>query len=139
MKVFKILVSLLFFISPVLIKAQIIEKALVFSQVKLVSTSETVPEGKVWKVERVVPKFKYGTKFVGFETSKHVVGEIVIDTERLVVESMTWNDDEITPFASNIKKLFDFPLWLPEGTTLEAGAAYKYISVIEFSVKVTNE
>ena len=87
-------------------------QTLQFSQVLLVSTTQTVPANKVWKVEGVMPVFN-GT----------AINQISINSTNIVVSAVGYT------LSGNA-----FPLWLPAGTTLAAGSNVFRVSVIEFTV-----
>ena len=98
-----------------------------FNQVKLVSTVETVPAGKVWKVEN--PIFAGGQVFVivtysGGSMAYYINGQICY-----IASS---NGSSIT--TNNSPNTLGFPFWLPAGSTLAASTNMRYLSVIEFNV-----
>jgi hypothetical protein len=120
MKIFRVL--LIFFIvliinltQPCGLKAQ---SSLQFNQAILVSTSQTVPVGMVWKVESVIasnqlaPGLAYN---VNAGATKSIV--ILINGSNAYVK--TWDEKNY---------------WLPAGTTLEASTNTLYISVLEFKI-----
>ena len=89
-------------------------QTLQFSRVLLVSTTQTVPANKVWKVESVVP---YSQNSVWHEV---VVNSLISMVGQVgIVQGAVFNT---------------FPMWLPAGTTLAAGQKVNYVSVIEFTV-----
>ena len=89
-------------------------QTLQFSQVLLVSTTQTVPANKVWKVESPLPSWGGGA----------TTNTITIDGNLVVV----------TIGGSSSISGISFPLWLPSGTTLAPGSNIPRISVIEFTV-----
>lgn len=126
-----------------------------FNQVKLVTSSETVPVGKVWKLESVMsPEQRYptsGTTFPSFSRSILVNGNTVTIREEFVNgvalgfngccgggfwmsntgQSTNSNPTHLVRVASDNTKL---PLWLPAGTTVAPVAPVNGMSVIEFNV-----
>ncbi|MEY4605031.1 MAG: hypothetical protein RIT43_2323 [Bacteroidota bacterium] len=98
-----------------------------FNQVKLVSTVETVPTGKVWKVESVT--FSSGLPYIGSSSAGAGSWLIKINSTDQVVKSYSFQSNG--GFA-----VFDaiFPIWLPSGTTLSAHTGVNHVSVIEFNV-----
>jgi hypothetical protein len=126
-----------------------------FNQVKLVTASETVPAGKVWKLESVMsPEQRYptsGTTFPSYSRSILVNGNSVTIREEFVNglalgfngccgggfwmnntgQSTNSNPTHLVRVASDNTKL---PLWLPAGTTLAPVAPVNGMSVIEFNV-----
>ena len=87
-------------------------QTLQFSQVLLVSTTQTVPANKVWKVEGVMPVY-----------NGNAINQISINSTSIVVSTFGYT------LSGNA-----FPLWLPAGTTLAAGSNVFQVSVIEFTV-----
>lgn len=100
-----------------------------FNQVKLVSTVETVPAGKVWKVESVIysggATFQIATYTLG-SMSYFVNGNNCIIANSSNGTSTTNNNAPVTDNA--------FPFWIPSGTTLAAGTNMRYLSIIEFNI-----
>lgn len=115
-----------------------------FNQVKLVSaTSETVPTGKVWKVENVA-----GSRVLQYQISSTSTSDfnpadqaILINGNAVTVTqavatgagSGTGNTSWRASYTYAASPT-DFPLWLPAGTTLAASTNVTYISVIEFNI-----
>ena len=89
-------------------------QTLQFSQVLLVSTTQTVPANKVWKVESYTPNAG------------------IINFHYIVVNS----NNSIVGAVENYIHIYShtFPMWLPAGTTLAAGQNVHFISVVEFTV-----
>jgi hypothetical protein len=138
MKIFRVL--LIFFIvliinltQPCGLKAQ---SSLQFNQAILVSTSQTVPVGMVWKVESVIasnqlaPGLAYN---VNAGATKSIV--ILINGSNAYVK--TWDEKNYVnggAYSAASGTVTDLPLWLPAGTTLEASTNTLYISVLEFKI-----
>ncbi len=109
-----------------------------FNQVKLVSTQETVPTGKVWKVESA--SYNGGAPFANALTSySYVLGgnrgfegimRFAVNGNNIVIAS---NFEHDSGGFSSVQNTV-FPMWLPSGTTLAAGTNVRYLSVIEFNV-----
>lgn len=105
-----------------------------FNQVKLVSTIETVPAGKIWKVESVL----YNTPIVGNgnATIAFSIGtdaSILINGTSIVTRSSRGVN---TSQGGAYYSVWDItlPLWLPSGTTLSSSTGVGNVSVIEFNV-----
>lgn len=82
-----------------------------FSQVKLIgSTTETVPSGKVWKITSVL-------------ASGATIRYININGTSVNMGHSQYGSD-----------ISNFPIWLPEGSTLAAGANVYKISLVEFNL-----
>jgi len=105
-------------------------QSLQFSQVLLVSSLDTVPQGKVWKVSNILPTLD------GSGSSK-----IQVNGHHIVVaftDAGTWTGGGSTMAGYAYEKTYNGlqgPYWLPEGTTLQAGTNVQYISVIEFNIE----
>jgi hypothetical protein len=111
-----------------------------FNQVKLVSTVETVPVGKVWKVESA--SFAGGSVFcVGGPPAGATVycGSQALQNYG-IVGVMSFNINGQTNYISNLThsgistQITPFPFWLPAGSTLAASTNMRYLSVIEFNI-----
>jgi hypothetical protein len=117
-----------------------------FNQVKLVTTSETVPAGKVWKLENYLPSSQLaidlnrqpnqasagGTKnFIVLVNGAQVFLQTTI-TREVGRNDGYWSQDGYATAADY--RIFDAPLWLPAGTTLAASTNVMSLSVVEFNV-----
>ena len=117
-----------------------------FSQVKLVSTQETVPVGKIWKLENYLPNVSLaidlnrlpnqatagGTRnFVVLVNSVPIYLQTNISRE-VGRDDAYWNQQGYA--AVSDFKIFDAPIWFPAGTTLAASTNVGFISVMEFNV-----
>ena len=88
-------------------------QTLQFSRVLLVSSVQTVPANKVWKVESVMPI-----------NQTSIYHQIVVNSTTIIVGTTNYSGSWFNAF----------PMWLPSGTTLAAGSTVFQISVIEFTV-----
>lgn len=111
-------------------------QSLTYSQVKLVSSVETVPANKVWKINNVLPSAGLtdaGTPMSG--SSRHFT--VLINGQTIFMISASWigrwNTSE-SGVATNSHSIGDSPIWLPSGTTLAVGSNVYAISVTEFNV-----
>ena len=99
-----------------------------FSQVKLVTSLETVPVGKVWKIEGVT----FSSGIPGGDGNTWVAhNSIQINGVTTVVRSsvnVQWNGPAYETWQQT------FPIWLPAGTTLATSTGVNYISVLEFNI-----
>ena len=94
-------------------------QTLQFSQVLLIgSNTQTVPAGKVWKVETALPS-------VLNQNAERQLSIIIDNNTVGIGGSINW--------GSNLN-ILDQPFWLPAGTTLAAGQSVFRVSVIEFTV-----
>ena len=93
-----------------------------FNQVKLVGT------GKIWKIESALSSSSLNIS-TGTTSTQNVTTNIVINGTNVVVKS-SWGSS----YASSALETTDLPIWLPAGTTLQAGNNVFRISVIEFNI-----
>jgi hypothetical protein len=99
-----------------------------FSQVKLVGTLETVPVGKVWKVESVMNN---STLQINTGTSSAQNNATLIQLNGVdVLISTTWGSS----YATSAVQSTQLPIWLPQGTTVAAGTNVYRLSIIEFNI-----
>ncbi len=105
-----------------------------FNQVKMVTTLETVPSGKVWKILSAPYKndvigsagsYTYSNPGVEFVQSMNINGDIIY-IQALRVYDGSWRNF--------VGPTCELPLWIPEGTTLQAGTGVRFLSVMEFNV-----
>ena len=97
-----------------------------FSKAKLVSsTADTVPTGRVWKIE----SFLFSRNLCTYPNlSWGEDDKIIVNGDAFVVRAHRID-------AGNIDHFFwkqDLPIWLPSGTIVKADVGVKYISIIEF-------
>jgi len=113
-----------------------------FNQVKLVSTVETVPVGKVWKVESAT--FVGGAPIcIGAGanagcgqhntayTSYQAAMSYLINGSVAYIAHATFGNT--VPQTSSLV-IDPFPFWLPAGTSLASGTNMMHLNVIEFNV-----
>jgi hypothetical protein len=98
-----------------------------FNQVKLVSTVETVPIDKVWKVESVT--YSSGLPYLGSSSAGAGAWVIKINSINQIVKSYNSQSNGGIGVSDS-----SFPIWLPAGSTLEASTGVNFISVIEFNI-----
>lgn len=108
-------------------------QSLTFSRVLLVDVNQqTVPAGKVWKVESIL-----GQRTVSTNTTMHASHDILINgtvinfTNDLSVSRGTGLGVTVGASAESVSMV---PFWLPPGATLAASGNVSFISVIEFTV-----
>ena len=100
-----------------------------FSQVILVTNMQTVPTGKIWKVESYLPTTAKVTSFV--PTSFNItVNGISYPIGHSAYGNVSGNNAEA--WSSEMVNT-SLPLWLPAGATVAAGSGIGLLSVIEFS------
>jgi len=110
-----------------------------FNQVKLVNSSETVPSGKVWKIEGA--SYNGGNVFssaVTYTTHVYAGNRGFDGLMRFLVngESITIPAAYITSVNGTATAVpnYTFPMWLPANTTLAPQTNIVYLNVIEFNV-----
>lgn len=123
----------LFICSSFVVSAQ---NSLGFSQVKLISSLDTVPLGKVWKIE-------------GFVYSQPVVlanqdASILINGIPVAVRSSRYNEPHwiwavccgTGGVSSPQFEIWEQknPIWLPSSSILNIGPGVTFISVLEFEI-----
>jgi hypothetical protein len=104
-----------------------------FNQVKLVSNQETVPNGKVWKVENAI--YSGGTVFCVGQALYQSCG--TSSHSPVIYGLMEFKIDGISnyiPLSNNGLSQSIFPFWLPAGKSLTASTNMRYLSVIEFNI-----
>lgn len=92
------------------------------------STLQTVPAGKVWKIESYTPTSVYGIH--GGIPATH---NIVINGDIKIVgmsAGLNYNYNS----GSHSAVLHSFPIWLPAGSTVIVGAGISSLSVLEFNL-----
>jgi hypothetical protein len=111
------------------------QHTLQFNQVKLVGTVETVPTGKVWKIESVLPNTRLTSAFCwGSSNCGSAQTQTVIMVDGTSVYLAT-SDASGSAYMSNATAaVLNTNIWLPAGTTLAAGTGVFKISVIEFNI-----
>lgn len=102
-----------------------------FSQVKLVSATETVPVGMVWKVTNVMPS----TESVSGTNNLRTVN-IKVNGISIIIKATEFLDTIYSVgVTSSAWTTLSGPYWLPAGTTLAADDNCVYISILEFSTQ----
>jgi hypothetical protein len=105
-----------------------------FNQAKLVSTVETVPAGKVWKVESVLYSQVIQQGAINNLATYHDNAQILINGNSLSIRSVRQVDGGSGGKSGFVWEV-NYPIWLPSGTTLAAGGGVIYLSVIEFNIQ----
>jgi hypothetical protein len=108
-----------------------------FNQVKLVSSLETVPSGKVWKVESCA--YQGGTPICIAPYSLSPCNNVNGSNPIYALQSININSNQIyintlSNNASSLGSSIQFPIWLPAGTTAAAGTNTRFLNVIEFNI-----
>jgi hypothetical protein len=98
-----------------------------FSQVKLVGIQETVPTGKVWKVESVLNNSTLQIN-TGTSSPQNNATSILVNGTSVLI-STSWGSS----YATSAVQSTQLPIWLPSGTTVAAGTNVFRISIVEFN------
>ena len=121
------MVSRILFLFMLIIPFISFSQNLAFSEVKLVSTLETVPEGKVWKITNVLSTLSGS-------------GDVIIKVnDNEIITAFSKSSNGQTGGTGNFHNNHNYfnslegAFWLPSGTTLEAWTNTQYISVLEFN------
>jgi len=102
-----------------------------FSQAKIVSGTETVPNGKVWKLNSFLPTQVYHS---AFGANPRIYSVNINGIDRQVGHSGI--GDSNSQFSSSMS-FIELPLWLPAGTTINPVVSAGYIwgiNIIEFNL-----
>jgi len=97
-------------------------QTLEFSQVLLVSSLDTVPQGKVWKLESALT-----------DCTTHCSASIIVNNVNIYTYVYNASVPGYSTKTAAAHNPTSFPIWLPAGTTLNIGSNVQYISVIEFN------
>jgi hypothetical protein len=108
-----------------------------FNQVKLVTNQETVPVGKVWKVESVI--YNIAPTSTGYQAGSGSCNSSSYESTAIEVAGVPTKVGQGTQPASYSNLVYThtytmLPLWLPAGTTLSGGTCLNKVSVIEFNI-----
>ncbi len=104
-----------------------------FNQAKLITTVQTVPVGKVWKVESA--QYGGGTTFVISNSGPiPIIGTMSITVNAIPIYLNPINTSGSYVYPSILSNGQSFPMWLPAGSTLATGTNTAFINVIEFNI-----
>ena len=114
------------------------QHTLAYNQAILVSNTQTVPQGTVWKVVSLLPSAGAVSNQAYNSPPSATSFTIMVNSNPIsfsTVQSISTNSNTYNNFnytsASGDGKL---PIWLPAGSTLAAGSNIQYVSVLEFLV-----
>lgn len=118
------------------------QKTLQFNQVKLITSVETVPADRVWKVESVIGPRTTVSANIGYTSNPSVPAAhtIQINGTNVDVELSGWGSVAAGSSGNTFVPLFasstitSLPIWLPQNAYIAIGSNVSYISVIEFIV-----
>jgi len=115
-----------------------------FSQVLLITDSDgavEVPEGTVWKLTSALVSDP-GTGFVGSASTTSATQRIQVNGGDVYLFQRVFRFSGASAASSTSTrsqdqsaiKLTEFPIWLPEGSTVATGLNISGVSVIEFTI-----
>jgi hypothetical protein len=110
-----------------------------FGKTKLIdSKTDTVPKGKIWKIESFVYS-KTLADCPGSGATVNISDSIVLNGNKLSVRAqrfagmVDWRNWNTSPSPEFLVWEQKTPMWLPAGTTLASGRGVLYISILEFN------
>ena len=109
-----------------------------FNQVKLVTALETVPVGKVWKIESVI--YNIPSEMSSYQTSGSLsCGVNTFQNFAIEVAGVPTKTGQGVGALqlSNItyaQGYTELPIWLPGGATLSGGPCLNKVSILEFNI-----
>ena len=120
----KKLIFLLLLISPSISFSQ----NLIYNKTLLISTTDTVPQGKAWKVVSVLPSDNLLSTSSSNWSSKTL--QINVNNSNVHIAGSANHPGYRIGYSSSYNPL---PIWLPSGTTISPSNNCHSISVIEFN------
>ena len=129
--------SIVFFVFLICLGMSYAQGNLQFNQVKLVSALETVPAGKVWKIESVI--YNIPQTASGYQSTNGGCSYIYYESTAIEIAGIPTKVGQGTQPAaySNLAYTHSYtmlPVWIPAGTTLSGGTCLNKVSVIEFNI-----
>ncbi|MBM3170992.1 MAG: hypothetical protein FJZ75_05200 [Bacteroidetes bacterium] len=138
--IFRIVHSALFVLIFVSFQSLLAQGSLQFNQVLLISTADTVPANKVWKIEALA--YNGGAPFAsGANNYSHLfsgnrgfegIARFLINGSPVVLP-VTYLTNNYNA-TSSVNPNFTFPMWLPAGSILTPQTNISYLSVLEFNL-----
>jgi hypothetical protein len=108
-----------------------------FNQVKLINSNSTVPTGKIWKIESVLHGDNNSWAFGSPSTDCIMsikINESNVCLSRLHTYASGTGFSNSAAASESAFNCTSFPIWLPEGVTIDLGFNSKFISVIEYNL-----
>lgn len=112
------------------------QNQLTFNQVLLVpltSQGDTVPQGKVWKVESAVSDLPVAVSSGGGSTL--IISEIFYYINNFKSLLNKNSNMYLNGYAQYTNTANPFPMWLPAGTIITEGTGVNALSIIEFNIE----
>ena len=126
------------FLFLVSIQTSFAQGNLQFNQVKLVSTIETVPAGKVWKIESVI--YNIPSEMSSYQTSGslscgvNTFWNFAIEVAGVPTKTGQGVGSLQLSNISYTQGYTELPIWLPGGATLSGGPCLNKVSILEFNI-----
>ena len=102
-------------------------QSLTYSKVILLTSLDTVPQGKVWKVTSFLPDNSWVS--VSYPTSNGALDVLINGA----VAKISYYSHDASAGGGSLQEKVPFPIWLPAGTTLEPSTNCGSLSIIEFT------
>ena len=109
-----------------------------FNQVKLVTALETVPAGKVWKIESVI--YNIPSEMSSYQTSQslscgvHTFQNFAIEVAGVPTKTGQGVNALQLSNITYTQGYTELPIWLPGGATLSGGPCLNKVSILEFNI-----
>ena len=109
-----------------------------FNQVKLVTALETVPAGKVWKIESVI--YNIPSEMSSYQTSGslscgvNTFWNFAIEVAGVPTKTGQGVGSLQLSNISYTQGYTELPIWLPGGATLSGGPCLNKVSILEFNI-----
>ena len=109
-----------------------------FNQVKLVTALETVPAGKVWKIESVI--YNIPSEMSSYQTSQslscgvNTFWNFAIEVAGVPTKTGQGVNALQLSNITYTQGYTELPIWLPGGATLSGGPCLNKVSILEFNI-----
>jgi hypothetical protein len=132
-----------FFLIIALSSLSILSKAqgnLQFNKAKLVSTIDTVPSGKVWKIESIIYSSTIVDALCNTSTnnscnSNSKSDNIIINGNSVTIrQSSTVTGSYNFGYSTSLLWEQKLPIWLNQGNTISSSNGVLYVNVLEFNI-----
>jgi len=105
-----------------------------FGNAKLISNTDTVPSGKIYKVESII----YSSPIQTFTTSVNYNNLFINSTDDAIIINGSPHIVRSVRLGSAgawVSVLWEqqFPIWLPAGTIISPSTGVRYINILEFN------
>lgn len=111
--------------------------SLQFSKVKLIGpAADTVPLGKVWKVESVLSSSQLAPGLPSNNVALDKTNTLQIKVNGTIITISSWLENVYSSYRGHTAfgRVTELPIWFPAGSILEVSSNAAYISVVEFNI-----